>query len=602
MHFLRGKLISLFALCLGFVLGLCILEAWGPRLLERAGEDGLPLERAVPPALPPMASPRTASPSGWDASLGAPPVFVDITASAGIAFTHVNGHTGKFLYPEIMGAGVGLFDTDGDGLLDVYLVNGNHLREEPDPAITNKLYRNNGDGTFTDTTARAGVGDPGYGQGCCVGDYDNDGDLDLYVSNLGHNRLYRNEGDGTFTEVAAAAGVDDPDWGQSCVFLDHNGDGQLDLYVQNYLTFCADTDVVAFIYVGTRRIPDYPAPSNFEGAADRLYRNNGDGTFTDVTVDSGLMRSGGKGMGCACYDMNGSGHVDIFVTNDGMENYLFRNRGDGTFEEIGLTAGVAFGGMGIPEASMGVDVGDYDGDGLLDMIVPCTRQQTYTLYRNHGDFFVDVSQLAGLVQVTSDRTGFSPNFLDYDNDGDLDLFFTTGGVRANELVPEDADYDTRYGARDILAANDGRGAFVDVSAHAGPHFQRQLIGRGAAAGDLDNDGDIDLVILNLAGPAVVLRNDTSQGRWLTIILAPNTGSADALGTVVRATAGGRTWTTQVHSGVSYLSQNDRRVHFGLGSAARVDRLEIVWPGGELQVLEDLPVNRFITVVQPGAAE
>jgi hypothetical protein len=310
-----------------------------------------------------------------------------------------------------------------------------------------------------------------------------------------------------------------------------------------------------------------------------------------------MLYPGGKGMGCACYDMNDDGSVDILVTNDGMENYLFRNRGDGTFEEIGLTAGVAFDGVGIPESSMGVDVGDFDGDGRLDMIIPCTRQQVYTLYRNRGEYFSDASMQSGLAQATSDRTGFNANFLDYDNDGDLDIFFTTGGVRANELVPADSSYDARYGLNDVLAANDGRGHFTDVSRWAGGHFRRRLIGRGSAAGDLDNDGDIDLVISNLAGPAIVLRNETRSGHWITLNLVPQAGNRDALGTSVRIEAGGRAQRSVVHGSVSYLSQNDRRVHFGLGEADRVDQLEVIWPDRQRQTFRDLPVDRFLTIEQ-----
>jgi len=593
-------------LCAGFAVGLLLFHGLreASRRPPEAGKETAEAEK--PPAsdssglasrnsLSPEAEKFTPPAGPWDSSLGAPPRFTDVTEAAGISFHHCNGLTGNYHYPEIMGGGVALFDYDGDGFLDIYFVNGNHLIGEPSPEIRNVLYRNNGDGTFTDVTDKAGVGDTGFGQGCCVADYDADGDPDLYISNYGVNVLYRNNGDGTFTDVAKEAGVDDPLWGQSSTFLDYDRDGRIDLYVQNYLTYSLDIDYEAFIYVGDEKVPDYPSPANFKGAPDHLYRNNGDGTFTDVTEKAGILKPGGKGMGIACFDMDDDGYVDIFVTNDGMENYLFHNKGDGTFEEVGLAAGVAFDGVGIPESSMGVDVGDFNSDGRLDMIVPCTKKQIYTLYENLGTYFADASMETGLTQGTSDRTGFNANFLDYDNDGDLDLFFTTGGVRANELVPATASYVERYGYYDVLMANNGKGNFKDVSGWAGSHFHRRLIGRGSATGDLDNDGDIDLVISNLNGPAVVLRNDTPSGHWITVTLIGKGGNRDALGASVRITAGGRTQRAVVHGGVTYLSQIDRRVHFGLGRAKRIEKLEVTWPDGKKVSFENLAPDRFVTI-------
>ena len=528
----------------------------------------------------------------------AAPRFVDVTTAAGIAFRHENGHTGKYKYLEIMGAGVGVFDYDGDGLLDLYFVNGNHIDAPHSAAITNHLYRNNGDWTFTDVTDKAGVGDAAYGQGCCTGDFDKDGDEDLYVSNFGPNLLYCNQGDGTFRDVAPAAGLADPGWGQSCSFLDYDADGQLDLYVQNYLQWDPAEVVEAYIYVAGRKVLDYPSPLGFPGSPDRLFRNSGNGTFQDVTKEAGLYQPTGKGMGVACADLNDDGHIDIFVANDTMENFLFFNRGDGTFEEAGLIAGVAYNRMGVPEASMGVDVGDCDGDGQLDLIVPCYRSQFFTLYRNRGGRFEDDSATSGLAEATGRATGFNGNFLDYDNDGDLDLFFTAGGVRANEDAPPDASYQRRYGMPDLLLANDGQGHFADVSAAAGPYFQEARIGRGAATGDLDNDGDLDIVISNLADRAVVLRNETPGGHWITFELIAAGGSRNPIGADVWIEAGGRRRRSYVHGGVTYLSQNDRRVHFGLGDTTRVDRVEIRWPSGARQLLENLAVDRCVQVQEP----
>ncbi len=589
---LYGKLFSLAAFIAGFAVCMVLL-----RLLPDTGEK--PGGRRAG-----SSQGGTASPTGpsrqWDASLGPRPRFTDITQQTGISFQHVNGNSGEYHYPEVMGAGIGLFDYNGDGYLDIYCVNGNHLLKTPSPEITNRLFHNNGDGTFTDVTEKAGVGDAYYGQGCCTGDYDNDGDVDLYVSNCGPNILYTNNGDGTFTDTTEKAGLQDPYWGQSSSFLDYNNDGLLDLYVQNYLTYSLSREQVSYIWVGDRKVRDYPGPSSFHGAPDHLYRNNGDGTFTDVTAASGLSEPLGKGMGCACVDLDDDGFCDIFVTNDGMRNFLFHNRGDGTFEETGLLAGVAYNGIGTSEASMGVDVGDFDHDGRLDMIVPCLWEQVFTLFKNEGGFFSDASRQAGLVKATARLTGFNPVFLDYDNDGDLDLFFSNGAVRMNELASADADYEERYGIADLLLANNGAGRFVDVSSHAGPHFKRTLVGRGAAAGDLDNDGDLDLVISNLAGPLIVLRNDIKTGHWITLTLVPAAGTnRDALGTSVWIEAGGKRQRAVVHGAVSYLSQNDRRLHFGLGAAETIERIEVTWPDGEKQVLNNMPADRVFPIHQDG---
>jgi hypothetical protein len=522
-----------------------------------------------------------------------------VTEDSGIDFRHTNGQTGEYEYLEVMGGGVAAFDYDGDGYLDLYFVNGNRVDGAPDPQIANRLYRNEGNLRFRDVTQKAGVGHIGYGQGCAAADYDDDGDVDLYVTNYGPNALYRNEGDGTFSEAAAAAGVDDGGWGQSVCFFDYDRDGHLDLYVQNYLAFGSTMGVEAFINIGQRRVPDYPSPLGFRGATDRLYRNQGDGTFRDMTQAAGLAEHTGKGMGLACVDYDGDGRADIFVSNDTMANHLFRNLGQGRFEEIGRMAGVAYSTSGIPEASMGVDVADYDADGDVDLVVPCLTRQFFTLYRNDAAQFTDVSSLTGLAQATAGATGFDTHFLDYDNDGDLDLFFTCGGVRMKEGAPADSNYAQRYGIPDLLLANDGAGQFANISPWAGACFQRALIGRGSVSADLDNDGDLDLVVSNLSDQATVLRNDTVGGHWLTLQLVDARGRQQPNGVNVWVTAGGRRQHLISHPCSTYLSQSDRRLHIGVGAATAIEELEIRWPSGTTQLLEEVAVDQFLTVREQG---
>ena len=529
--------------------------------------------------------PPTASPSRfW---------FTDVTQASGIRFQHVNGRTGRYRYPEILGAGVALFDYDGDGDLDVFLVNGNHLEGPVDPSIRSALYRNEGHATFTDVTEAAGLAFAGYGQGACVGDADGDGHPDLHVTGFGRSRFFHNRGDGTFVEKAV--GLDNDGWGQSCAFLDYDGDGHLDLYVLNYVTYSLDMPQERYVVLGGRKVQDYLGPQAFSGSVSRLFRNRGGGTFVDVTRTAGVYKPNGKGMGLACVDFDGDGRTDIFVANDEVENYLFHNEGDGTFAEVGLQAGVAVSGDGRPKASMGVDVGDFDNDGRLDLVTPVVRQEVYSLFHNEGTLFTDVSWSSGLAATTGRTTGFSPHFGDFDNDGFLDLFFTNGEVVSRETGGADADDLARYGTPDLLLANDRVGHFVDVSGTAGPYFQRALIGRGAAAGDLDDDGRVDLVISNAGGPALVLRNEGGGGHWITLSLRDRGSNWEALGAKVWLTAGGQRQYRELHGGGGYLSANDRRLHFGLGGATLVDQVEIRWPDGAREVRRGLPVDRMLPI-------
>ena len=544
------------------------------------------------------AVPADARVPGWDGRWGIRPQFVDVTAESGISFQHTNGMAeGKYEYLEVMGGGVAAFDYDQDGDLDLYFINGNRSRGAPDPAITNRLYRNEGNLKFSDVTEQAGVGDAGYGQGCAAGDYDGDGDLDLYVTNYGPNVLYRNNGDGTFADVTQEAGVADDGWGQSVCFFDFDRDGRLDLLVQNYLARGATEGVEAYINIGPRKVPDYPSPLGFPGAPSRLFQNQGDGTFREVAQEAGLTRQDGKGMGLACVDLTGDGWPEIFLSNDTMENFLYRNQGNGRFEEIGHLAGVAYSASGVPEASMGVDVADFDDDGDLDLIVPCLARQFFTLYRNDGTQFADASSMVGLDQATAGATGFDAHFLDYDNDGDRDLFFTCGGVRMVESAPADASYTRRDGIPDLLVANDGTGRFQDVSRWAGAYFQHAWIGRGSVVGDLDDDGDLDLVISNLADRAIVLRNDTPGGHWLTLELIDSRGRRQPDAVSVWVTAAGRRQHGVTHPGTTYLSQSDRRLHFGLGDARKIEQLVIRWPDGTEHTLSDVAVDQILKLRQ-----
>jgi enediyne biosynthesis protein E4 len=532
---------------------------------------------AVAPLL--MVQCQDAAPDPW---------FVDVTEKTGITFSRVNGVTGQHRYLESVGGGLALFDYDGDGWLDIYLVNGNEFLKPPSPKTTNHLYRNNHDGTFTDVTQEAGVGDAGFGQGCCAADFDNDGDQDLYVSNWGPDRFYRNDGKGRFTEVGASIGVVNDRFGQCCGFFDFDGDGWLDLYVQNYVEYDPAKEPPR---------PDYAAPTAFPGAPDLLFRNNGDGTFTDVTKAVGIHRGDGRGMGLVCADLDGDGDSDVFVANDAMENFYFENNGNGTFTEQSIRSGLAYNHQGDSESSMGADLGDVDGDGKPDIVCPALRAEGCTLYGNLGESFEDVSRRARLADATRDYTGFSPNLIDFDNDGDLDLFVCNGGVANNLGVKPGATYLERYGIVDVLMINDGEGGFRRAGELAGPYFGKSMIGRGSAHGDLDNDGDIDIVVVNLVGAPVVLRNDAPQGNWITLTLEMADGNRDAIGTKIRVTAAGRTQSSIVRGAGSYLSVHDRRPHFGIGAATRVDRINIVWPNGEKQTLADVEANRFVAVKQ-----
>jgi hypothetical protein len=509
-------------------------------------------------------------------------VFSDTALGAGLIFTHDAGSQ-RYLMNEIVGAGAALLDYDGDGDLDAYLVQST--------GGPNRLFRNEFDGVrlqFVDVTRQAGCADEGYGMGAATGDYDNDGDPDLYVLNYGANLLCRNNGDGTFTDVTTIANADDPRWSVSGSFLDHDHDGDLDLYIANYVDHTADIDQACQDNAGQR---DYCMPTVYDPVGDTLLRNEGDGTFTNVSLGSGIAAKAAPGLGVIAADLNGDHLVDLYVTNDQAANFLWINRGDGRFEETGLLAGAAYNRDGAAEASMGVTAGDFDGDGDDDLFMTHLTTQTNTLYVNNGSGnFHDVTAHAGLADESMIFTGFGSSWLDFDNDGALDLFVANGAVM---ILPERHGVtESRYAQTDQLFRNRGDGSFDDISANSGKAFASLEVGRGAAFGDIDNDGDIDILVTNNNGPAVLLRNDVGNANnWLRLVLSGTASSADALGArvAIELPDGSLRW-SRAHTDGSFASASDPRVHFGLGNAQSIASVLVEWPAGGRERWSGLKVN------------
>ncbi len=531
------------------------------------------------------------------------PLFVDDAAAAGLKFTHVNGASGHYYMAEQMGAGVALFDYDNDGDLDVFLVQGGPLDSgspAKSPANTSRLFRNDltvgPDGQrklhFTDVTERAGVALQAYGMGAAVGDYDNDGYLDLFVTSFGPETLFHNNGNGTFTDVTAQAGVTDPLWSTSAAFIDYDRDGDLDLFVANYLDFTLAGNKECRDSVGSR---DYCSPRAYHPVPDKLYRNDGSGRFTNVTETAGISKADGAGLGVATGDYDGDGWLDLYVANDATPNQLWINKHNGTFVDEGLISGAAVNAAGNPEGSMGIASGDFDNDGDEDLFVTNIVGETFAMYVNdgHGNFD-DARTRTGLAAPTAAFTGFGTDWIDYDNDGWLDLFVTNGAVNVIEALRGDP---RPFRMRNQLFRNTGQGRFEDKSSTAGPVFARADVGRGAAFGDIDNDGDIDIVVTNNGGAVSLLINRAaSTNHWLSLQLSQSSGNRFAFGAMVSIERAGRpTLWRRVRTDGSYLSASDSRVHFGLGSSSAVDAVVVRWPDGEVERWPRVETDRLVTL-------
>jgi hypothetical protein len=532
---------------------------------------------------------------GWSAGKASPIRFVDVASPAGITFRHDNAASPEKFLIETMGSGCGWIDYNQDGLLDLYLVNGAATQAyTPAGPLRSALYRNNGDGTFTDVTTKAGVGAEGlFGMGVAVGDYDNDGFPDLLVLGYGRCILYHNNGDGTFTDVTAHAGVAHAGrWTSSAAWFDYDNDGRLDLVIANYVDWSPERN----FYCGDRGpgMRSYCHPDDFHGEPPTLFHNNGDGTFRDVSQSSGVGAKGSNGLGVVTFDYDNDGWQDIFIANDHMPNYLFHNNRDGTFREVGYAAGVAVSGEGLFEAGMGTDAADTTGDGRLDLIVTHLDMQLARLYQNMGDgTFDDATFRSRLSYATFHRSGFGARFMDYDNDGLRDIFMANGHVLDNI---QRYHADTQYAEPKLMFRNLGRGIFENVSDQLGPDFQLPRVSRGAAIADFDNDGDLDILVNNNGQVPQLLRNDGGNGNhWLEILLIGTKSNCDGVGARVKVRAGDLTLYDQRKGGMSYQSAQDPRLHFGLGQRARVDELEILWPSGTATRLTGLKVDQIIAV-------
>jgi enediyne biosynthesis protein E4 len=521
--------------------------------------------------------------------------FRDVSEATGITFVHCSGSSPEKLYPTANGSGVALFDYDGDGRLDIYFATTRNLPlDAPTRSQGNRLYRNRGDGTFEDVTDRAGVGFRGFCHGVAVGDINRDGFPDLYLTNLGPNVLYLNNGDGTFRDATANSGLECPLWSSGAAMLDYDNDGHLDLYVSCYGQWTYDGDH-PFCGDPEKKIRTYCSPLSIPPQRHFLFRNRGDGTFEDKTEAAGILRRDGRGMGVVAADVDRDGWTDLFVANDLCPNFLFLNRGDGTFEDAGEVSGAACSEAGEIQAGMGVDAEDINGDGFPELFVTHFRNEYNTLYRNLGaGNFQDITASAGILQESLAEVGWGCALVDFDNDGWPDIFVANGHVddnlaQLNQEVP--------YAEPSKVWRNLGGARFLLVE-DPGPFFARNHVGRGAAFGDLDNDGDIDVVINRMDDRPAVLLNESNPGHWIRLMLIGVRSNRSAIGARVEVHAGGRVIHRLVKGGGSYFSSNDPRLLVGLGSAEQVDRVEIDWPGGLHSTLKSPAIGKTHQVREP----
>ena len=539
-------------------------------------------------------------------SITSPPpgeTFVDVTQRLGVTFQYRSSHTSKKYLLETMGPGVALFDYDNDGRLDIYLVNGAPLADptpkgtvpkKTGPQYWNRLYHQKPDGTFEDVTEKAGLQGEGYGMGVAVGDFDNDGYDDLYVTAYGGNKLYHNNGNGTFTDVTQKAGVGGSGWSTSAAWVDLDGDGFLDLVVLRYLDWDFDD-----IWCGEHKegYRAYCHPDYFKPITPLVYHNNKDGTFAEIAQKIGLNKPG-KGLGLGIADYDRDGHIDVFVANDSMFEFLYHNKGNGNFEEVALATGVAVDQDGRTYAGMGVDFADYNNDGWPDVVVTDLANQRYALYQNNGDgTFAYASQNIGVGQMTLTHSGWGVRFLDYDNDGWKDLLVAQG----HDLDTIELNYPNLHYREPMLLAHNTEQGFVDISAESGTVFRQPWGARGMAVGDLDNDGRLDAVVTTNDGPVHILHNETStRNHWILLKLIGHTSNRDAIGAeVTLVTSSGSQYAT-VSTSASYLSASDKRVHFGVGQDRTIQKIEIHWPSGIRQTLKDIPADQILQIDEPAS--